>query len=183
VAFYEAAPDNIKRMLLQAVFEKIWIIDEQVVGVDLTRPLAEVLSGQGFKHRLSGRSKIGVVGLRGFKLNPAVLKYFTGKPPSKPARRRSRRQERRVSKRLDAERIERLVADYAAGTSIAKSSVVQLVREAGERVRHPRLSTTETAQLVALYEAGLSQVDIAEQLGRSPSAVWHVLRRMGLIRN
>ena len=44
MAFYEAAPDNIKRMLLQAVFEKIWIIDEQVVGVDLTRPFAEVLT-------------------------------------------------------------------------------------------------------------------------------------------
>lgn len=44
VAFYEAAPDNIKRMLLQAVFEKIWIIDEQIVGVDLTRPFAEVLT-------------------------------------------------------------------------------------------------------------------------------------------
>jgi site-specific DNA recombinase len=44
VAFYEAAPDNIKRMLLQEVFEKIWIIDEQIVGVDLTRPFAEVLT-------------------------------------------------------------------------------------------------------------------------------------------
>jgi site-specific DNA recombinase len=44
VAFYEAAPDNIKRMLLQAVFEKIWIIDEQVVGADVTRPFAEVLT-------------------------------------------------------------------------------------------------------------------------------------------
>jgi hypothetical protein len=44
VAFYEAAPDNIMRMLLQAVFEKIWIIDEQVVRVDLTRPFAEVLT-------------------------------------------------------------------------------------------------------------------------------------------
>jgi hypothetical protein len=44
VAFYEAAPDSIKRMLLQEVFEEIWIIDEQVVGVDLTRPFAEVLT-------------------------------------------------------------------------------------------------------------------------------------------
>jgi hypothetical protein len=44
VAFYEAAADNIKRMLLQAVFEKIWIVDEQIVGVDLTRPFAEVLT-------------------------------------------------------------------------------------------------------------------------------------------
>jgi site-specific DNA recombinase len=44
VAFYEAAPDNIKRMLLQTVFEKIWIVDEQVVGVDLARPFTEVLT-------------------------------------------------------------------------------------------------------------------------------------------
>jgi hypothetical protein len=40
VAFDEAPPDNFKRMLLQAVFERI--IDEQVVGVDLTLPFAEV---------------------------------------------------------------------------------------------------------------------------------------------
>jgi hypothetical protein len=31
-------------MLLQEVFEKIWIIDNQVVGVDLTRPFAELLT-------------------------------------------------------------------------------------------------------------------------------------------
>ena len=43
-AFYEAAPDAIKRMLLQEVFEKVWIIDEQVVGVDLTRPFPEALT-------------------------------------------------------------------------------------------------------------------------------------------
>lgn len=63
---------------------------------------------------------------------------------------------------------------------LAKNSVLDLVREAGERVRHPRLSAAETAQLVALHEVGLSQKDIAEQLGRSPSAVWHCLRRAGL---
>jgi site-specific DNA recombinase len=44
VAFYDGAPDTIKRMLLQAVFEKIWLIDEQVVGTDLTLPFAEVLT-------------------------------------------------------------------------------------------------------------------------------------------
>jgi hypothetical protein len=31
-------------MLLQAVFEKIWIVDDQVVGVDLARPFTEVLT-------------------------------------------------------------------------------------------------------------------------------------------
>lgn len=106
------------------------------------------------------------------------------------ARRRGRHRERRISKRLETETVERLVADYAAGSTaaelgqrygLAKSSVIRLVRDAGERVRHPRLSTTETAQLVALYEAGVSQKEIAEQLGRSPSAVWHCLRRLRLM--
>jgi DNA-binding CsgD family transcriptional regulator len=54
-----------------------------------------------------------------------------------------------------------------------------LVRQAGERVRHPRLSATEIARLVQLYEAGLPQKDIAQRLGRSPRAVWHCLRRLG----
>jgi Winged helix-turn-helix DNA-binding len=149
-----------------------------------------IRKGVRFKLAYSGRSKLGVVGLRGFKLNPTLLAYFTDKPPPRPARRSGRRRERQIRKRLEAETIERLVREYAAGTpsaelgrryDIAKSSVVRLVRDAGERVRHPRLSTGETVQLIALYQAGLSQVDIAERLGRSPSAVWHCLRRAGYI--
>jgi DNA-directed RNA polymerase specialized sigma24 family protein len=130
-----------------------------------------------------------MVGLRGFKLNPALLTWVMDALPRRP-RRRDRRRDRRISKRLDADAIERLVTEYVAGTpsaelgqryGLAKSSVLRLVRGASERVRHPRLSVTETAQLIALYEAGLPQKDIAERLGRSPSAVWHVLRRHGLI--
>jgi transposase-like protein len=56
-----------------------------------------------------------------------------------------------------------------------------MIRQAGERVRYPRFSADETARLVELYEAGLSQKDIAERLGRSPSAVWHCLRWAGLL--
>jgi DNA-directed RNA polymerase specialized sigma24 family protein len=130
------------------------------------------------------------VGLRGFRLNPAVLTYAMSSLPARPPRRLRRRRERRIRKRLEAETIERLVAEYVTGTTaaelgrlygIAKSSVLGLVRQAREQVRHPRLSTTQTALLVALYEAGLSQVDIAERLGRSPSAVWHCLRRLGFV--
>ena len=62
---------------------------------------------------------------------------------------------------------------------LAQSSVIRLVRDADERLRHLRLSASETARLVALYEVGLSQKDIAVQLWRSPSAVWHCLRRLG----
>jgi DNA-directed RNA polymerase specialized sigma24 family protein len=133
-----------------------------------------------------------LVGLRGFKLNPALLTYVIAGTPARPSRRSGvRHREHRVKKRLPAETIEHLVAEYADGTpsaelgrryGIAKSSVLRLVREAGERIRHPRLSTTETAQLIGLYEAGMSQVDIAERLGRSSSAVWHCLRRAGLLR-
>jgi len=106
-----------------------------------------------------------------------------------PARRARRPRHRRVSKRLEAETIDRLVAEYVAGTTaaelgqrygLAKSSVLRLVRQAAERVRHPRLSENDTAQLVALYEAGFSQKDIAARLGRTPSAVWHCLRRAGM---
>lgn len=131
-----------------------------------------------------------MVGLRGFKLNLVLLRYIGGGPPAARAGRLLRRREHRLSKRLSAEKIERLVSDYLAGSTaaevgqrygVAKSSVLRMVRQAGELVRHPRLSRTETAQLVALYEEGLSQKDIAERLGRSPSAVWHCLRRAGLV--
>jgi DNA-binding NarL/FixJ family response regulator len=132
-----------------------------------------------------------VIGLRGFKLNPALLSYVIAGPRARLPRRSGRhRGERRISNRLEAEAIERLVAEYAGGTTaadlgqrygLAKSSVLRLVRQAGERVRRPRLSVTEAARVGQLYEAGLRQKDIAERLGRSPSAVWHCLHRLGLV--
>jgi site-specific DNA recombinase len=41
--FYLAASDPVKRMLLEAMFERICLIDDVVVGADLTRPYAELL--------------------------------------------------------------------------------------------------------------------------------------------
>jgi len=82
-------------------------------------------------------------------LNPALLRYLMVTPPARRARRPDRRPERRVSKRLQQQMIERLVAEYVAGTTaaelgrrhgLAKSSVLRLVRQAGERARHQRLS-------------------------------------------
>jgi hypothetical protein len=43
-----------------------------------------------------------------------------------------------------------------------------LVRQAGERVRHPRLSDSEAAQLVALYEQGLSQKTLRSSWAEAP---------------
>jgi hypothetical protein len=147
--------------------------------MESTRPPA--IAGQGAER---------LVGLRGFRLNPAVLTYVTQAPPPRLVGRQRRDHERRIPRRLSARTIDGLVAEYVAGTpsaelgqryGIAKSSVLRLVGQAGERVRHPRLSESDTAQLVALHEAGLSQKDIAEHLGCSPSAVWHCLRRAGLV--
>ena len=119
-----------------------------------------------------------------------MLTYSTGGPGTRPSPRTDRRYELRVTKRLQADTIERLVAEYRAGSTaadlgrhygIAKTTVLRLIREAGEPVRHPRLSTSETACLVDLYEAGSSQRDIADRLGKSRSVVWHGLRRAGLV--
>ena len=63
-----------------------------------------------------------------------------------------------MSRRLEAETIDRLVAQYVDGTTaaevgrrygVANSSVLQLVRQAGRQVRQPRLSISQTAQLVS----------------------------------
>jgi hypothetical protein len=90
-----------------------------------------------------------VVGLRGFKLNATLLTHIADGPPTVPSRRVDHRRERPVSRRLRAETIERMVAEYLAGATalelgrqygLAKGSVIRLVRQAGGRVRHPRLT-------------------------------------------
>jgi hypothetical protein len=126
----------------------------------------------------------------GIQVEPRRLDLPDRRAAQAASETHGQRHERRVSKRLTGETIDRLVAEYRAGTTaaelgrqygLAKNSVLYLVRQAGDLVRHPRLSAAETAQLVAAYEAGLSQKDIAERLGRSPSGVWHCLRRLLLI--
>jgi hypothetical protein len=105
VAFYEAAPDDIKRMLLQAVFEKIWIADEQIVGVDLTRPIAGVLTVEAqldLRDALSGTDSATVTYERRERLSwrspefrslsatsgrTAYLPLIQEKPPTRKGRR------------------------------------------------------------------------------------------------
>src|SRR5260370_31281820 len=41
---YTEAPEGINLMLIQAVCEKIWILDTGVVGLELTTPYAELLT-------------------------------------------------------------------------------------------------------------------------------------------
>ena len=41
---YTEAPEGINLMLIQAVCDKIWILDTGVVGLELTAPYAELLT-------------------------------------------------------------------------------------------------------------------------------------------
>jgi hypothetical protein len=41
---YADAPEGIKLMLTQAVFERLWIMDSDVAGAELSEPVAELLT-------------------------------------------------------------------------------------------------------------------------------------------
>jgi site-specific DNA recombinase len=43
-ALYDTLPEGLKVLLVQTVFEKIWIMDTTVVGCELTEPFAELLT-------------------------------------------------------------------------------------------------------------------------------------------
>ena len=43
-ALYEAMPEGMKQLLVQTVFEKLWILDDKVAGAELTEPFGEVLT-------------------------------------------------------------------------------------------------------------------------------------------
>jgi hypothetical protein len=106
------------------------------------------------------------------------------------ARRKPPHRQHRIAKRLPAGTLQKLVAEYVAGTpaaelgrryGLAKSTVRTVLRVAGVSVRYPRLSAADGARVVELYGQGLPQTEIAARVGRSPGAVWHVLRRAGLV--
>ena len=132
-----------------------------------------------------------MVGLRGYKLNPALQRYLAAGPPVQEARGRPcQRRPDRIAKRLPAESIQTLVAEYVAGApaaelgrryGLAKTTVISVLRAADVRVRHARLSAADIARIVELHGKGLPQTEIAVRVGRSPGAVWHVLERAGLV--
>jgi hypothetical protein len=95
---------------------------------------------------------------------------------------------RRLAFRVSAELAEQIVADYQAGSTgrqlaerygLARSTVIALLRKHGVAVRYPRVTSSEGAEMLRLYQSGMRQVDIAEQFGRAPGNVWHVLKRLG----
>jgi hypothetical protein len=131
-----------------------------------------------------------LVGLRGYKLNPAIKRYLAAGLAVHEACREPPHRQHRIAKRLPAGTLQKLVAEYGAGTpaaelcrryGLAKSTVLNVLRVAGVSVRYPRLSAADGARVVELYGQGLPQTEIAAQVGRSPGAIWHILQRAGLV--
>ncbi|HEX2904271.1 MAG TPA: hypothetical protein VHO01_12515 [Jatrophihabitans sp.] len=95
---------------------------------------------------------------------------------------------RRLNLRVDAVIAAQIVADYEAGSTgrqlaerygLARSTVIGLLRKHGAVVRYPRVTPEVGAEMLRLYRSGVRQVDIAQQFGRQPGNVWHVLKRLG----
>ncbi len=95
---------------------------------------------------------------------------------------------RRLQFRLDEEQVAQLLADYRAGCAgrqlaerygLARSTLIELLREHDVAVRHPRVTPDQAAEMLRLYQAGMRQVDIAKRFSRDPGTVWHVLKRAG----
>jgi hypothetical protein len=93
-----------------------------------------------------------------------------------------------VNLRLNEQMVQQLLADYQAGRSgralaerygLARSTVIELLRQHGVAVRYPRVTPAEAAEMVQLYRSGMRQVDIAARFGRDPGNIWHVLKRAG----
>ena len=74
-----------------------------------------------------------------------------------------------------------LAGDLAERYGVARSAVIQFLRSRGVTIRRPRLTEEELAQVVALYQEGVRQIDIAERLGRTKGVIWHALRRVGAL--
>jgi hypothetical protein len=66
------------------------------------------------------RMRVRIGRPEGIQVEPALLAHVTAALPTRRTRRQKRLQERRVSKRLSADAIDRLVAQYVGGTTAAE---------------------------------------------------------------
>lgn len=63
---------------------------------------------------------VRLVGLRGYKLKPAVKRYLAAELAVQEARRKPPHRQHRIAKRLPAGTLQKLVAEYVAGTPAAE---------------------------------------------------------------
>ncbi|MFC9692288.1 helix-turn-helix domain-containing protein [Kribbella sp. NPDC056951] len=95
----------------------------------------------------------------------------------------------KLDERLDAETMAQIVAEYEAGGSsasigalfsLSKRSVIKILREAGVKVRYPRMTEAELRRAIALYNSGSSLLEVGNRLGRDHSTIHKALKRHGV---
>ncbi|TDD20773.1 helix-turn-helix domain-containing protein [Kribbella turkmenica] len=95
----------------------------------------------------------------------------------------------KLDERLDSETMARIVAEYEAGGSsesigalfrLSKRSVIKILREAGIKVRYPRMTEAEIRRATMLYNDGASLVEVGNRLGRDHTTIHKALKRHGV---
>lgn len=95
----------------------------------------------------------------------------------------------RLDVRLGAEALDQLIIDYQAGLTgpelqsrygLSKGSVLRLLHEAGVQLRRQPVRGGQLAEMVALYESGLSIRQVAAELGLPKTTVQDALPRSGV---
>ena len=102
-----------------------------------------------------------------------------------PKRSERKRAERgKLAYRLDNEATLAIVQDYESGLSgdqaaakydVSRWTVRKLVAASGGLMRYRRLTPGERQLIADLHAQRMSKVEIAKQIRRSPSLVWHCL--------
>jgi hypothetical protein len=94
----------------------------------------------------------------------------------------------KLDERLDAETMAQIVAEYEAGGSsasigalfsLSKRSVIKILREAGVKVRYPRMTEAELRRAITLYSSGSSLHEVGNR-GRDHSTIHKALKRHGV---
>jgi len=95
----------------------------------------------------------------------------------------------RLDRRLDAELVARLVAEYEAGIpttqlardcQLAKGSVLKLLHDSGATVRRRKLTVEQIEAATRLYQSGRSFTEIGEELEVGRSTIWRMLKDRGV---
>lgn len=97
----------------------------------------------------------------------------------------------RADRRLAAEQVARLVADYQAGTpttqlttkyALGKGTVLRLLRRHGVEIRNQPMNQDEIDQAIQLYQDGWSLARVGQHLGREHTVIRDVLVKAGIPR-